>query len=68
MIPVTVFKDATVALFGLGGSGLATAEALKAGGATVVAYDDSEASRRKAGEAGILPTGASARRSTSARR
>ncbi|WP_374253032.1 UDP-N-acetylmuramoyl-L-alanine--D-glutamate ligase [Xanthobacter sp.] len=54
MIPVTVFKDATVALFGLGGSGLATAEALKAGGATVVAYDDSEASRRKAGEAGIL--------------
>ncbi|MEP9354543.1 UDP-N-acetylmuramoyl-L-alanine--D-glutamate ligase [Xanthobacter sp. KR7-65] len=54
MIPVTVFKDATVALFGLGGSGLATAEALKAGGATVVAFDDSEASRRKAGEAGIL--------------
>lgn len=54
MIPVTVFKDRTVALFGLGGSGLATAEALKAGGATVVAYDDSEASRRKASEAGIL--------------
>ena len=54
MIPVTVFKDQTVALFGLGGSGLATAEALKAGGATVVAYDDSETSRRKAGEAGIL--------------
>ncbi|MFS8036255.1 UDP-N-acetylmuramoyl-L-alanine--D-glutamate ligase [Xanthobacter sp. AM11] len=54
MIPVTVFKDQTVALFGLGGSGLATAEALKAGGAQVVAYDDSETSRRKAGEAGIL--------------
>lgn len=54
MIPVTVFKDRTVALFGLGGSGLATAEALKAGGAHVVAYDDAEPSRRKAGEAGIL--------------
>ncbi|MFG1477212.1 UDP-N-acetylmuramoyl-L-alanine--D-glutamate ligase [Xanthobacter sp. V4C-4] len=54
MTPVTVFKDQTVALFGLGGSGLATAEALKAGGAHVIAYDDAEASRRTAGEAGIL--------------
>jgi UDP-N-acetylmuramoylalanine--D-glutamate ligase len=53
MTPVTVFKDQTVALFGLGGSGLATAEALKAGGAHVIAYDDTEAARRKAGEAGI---------------
>ena len=54
MIPVTVFKDETVALFGLGGSGPATAEALVAGGAKVVAYDDAERSRLKAGEAGIL--------------
>ncbi len=54
MIPVTVFKDQAVALFGLGGSGLATAEALVAGGARVIAFDDAEASRRKAGEAGIL--------------
>jgi len=54
MTPVNVFKDQTVALFGLGGSGLATALALKAGGAHVIAYDDAEASRRKAGEAGIL--------------
>ncbi len=53
MIPVTVFKDQTVALFGLGGSGLVTAQALAAGGARVIAYDDAEASRRKAGEAGI---------------
>lgn len=53
MIPVTTFKDQTVALFGLGGSGLATAQALLAGGARVVAYDDAEASRRKAGEAGV---------------
>ncbi len=53
MTPVTVFKDRTVALFGLGGSGLATAQALQAGGARVIAYDDAEPSRRKAGEAGI---------------
>ena len=53
MTPVTVFKDQTVALFGLGGSGLATAQALQAGGAHVVAYDDAEPQRRKAGEAGI---------------
>ncbi|MGQ3676624.1 UDP-N-acetylmuramoyl-L-alanine--D-glutamate ligase [Xanthobacter sp. TB0139] len=53
MIPVTVLKDQTVALFGLGGSGLATAEALQAGGAHVVAYDDSERARLKAAEAGI---------------
>ena len=33
MIPVTTFKDKRVALFGLGGSGLATARALVAGGA-----------------------------------
>jgi UDP-N-acetylmuramoylalanine--D-glutamate ligase len=40
MIPITVFAGRTVALFGLGGSGLATARALSAGGATVVAWDD----------------------------
>ena len=33
MTPVTYFAGKTVALFGLGGSGLATALALKAGGA-----------------------------------
>lgn len=53
MIPVTSFKDKTVALFGLGGSGLATAEALQAGGADVIAYDDGEAGRLKASEKGI---------------
>ena len=40
MIPVTTFKGKTVALFGLGGSGLATALALAAGGAEVIAWDD----------------------------
>ena len=41
MIPVTTFKGKKVALFGLGGSGLATAAALVAGGAVVTAWDES---------------------------
>ncbi|MCJ2071845.1 UDP-N-acetylmuramoyl-L-alanine--D-glutamate ligase [Methylobacterium sp. J-030] len=53
MTPVTVFQDKTVALFGLGGSGLATALALKAGGAEVRAWDDSADSRVRAQEAGV---------------
>ncbi|MEA2860508.1 MAG: UDP-N-acetylmuramoylalanine--D-glutamate ligase [Methylobacteriaceae bacterium] len=40
MIPVTSFAGKRVALFGLGGSGLATARALLEGGADVAAYDD----------------------------
>ena len=44
MTPATTFAGRTVALFGLGGSGLATALALKAGGARVVACDDNAAS------------------------
>lgn len=53
MIPVTIFKDRTLAVFGLGGSGLATAQALIAGGARVIADDDSAAGRAKAEAAGI---------------
>jgi UDP-N-acetylmuramoylalanine--D-glutamate ligase len=53
MIPVTTFKGKTVALFGLGGSGLATAMALAAGGAEVVAWDDNPASVENAATAGI---------------
>jgi UDP-N-acetylmuramoylalanine--D-glutamate ligase len=53
MTPVTVFAGQHVALFGLGGSGLATARALKAGGADVAAWDDSQASRDKAAGEGI---------------
>ncbi|MET3413341.1 UDP-N-acetylmuramoyl-L-alanine--D-glutamate ligase [Methylobacterium sp. 1030] len=53
MTPVTVFQDKTVALFGLGGSGLATALALKAGGAGVQAWDDNADSLARAREAGI---------------
>jgi UDP-N-acetylmuramoylalanine--D-glutamate ligase len=40
MIPVTTFAGKTVAVFGLGGSGLASCRALAAGGARVVAFDD----------------------------
>jgi UDP-N-acetylmuramoylalanine--D-glutamate ligase len=40
VIPVTTFSGKKVAVFGLGGSGLATAGALMAGGADVTAWDD----------------------------
>lgn len=53
MIPVTTFKGKAVALFGLGGSGLATALALAAGGADVTAWDDSPASVENASTAGV---------------
>jgi UDP-N-acetylmuramoylalanine--D-glutamate ligase len=53
MIPVTTFKDRRVALFGLGGSGLATAKALVAGGADVIAWDDNPDSVARAGADGI---------------
>ena len=54
MIPVTTFKDKQVALFGLGGSGLATARALVAGGAKVTAWDDNPDSVARAGAEGIV--------------
>ena len=53
MIPVTTFAGKKVAVFGLGGSGLASATALVAGGADVVAYDDNADSIRKAEAANI---------------
>jgi UDP-N-acetylmuramoylalanine--D-glutamate ligase len=50
MIPVTVFAGKKVAIFGLGGSGLASASALLAGGADVIGWDDNAipSSRRPA--------------------
>ena len=54
MTPVSTFKGRRVALFGLGGSGLATARALIAGGATVAAWDDGEASRARAAEVPLV--------------
>jgi UDP-N-acetylmuramoylalanine--D-glutamate ligase len=53
MIPVTSFAGRKVALFGLGGSGRASASALLAGGADVVAFDDSVERVEEASHAGI---------------
>jgi UDP-N-acetylmuramoylalanine--D-glutamate ligase len=53
VIPITTFAGKKVAVFGLGGSGLASASALLAGGADVVAYDDDAQSVTKANAAGI---------------
>ena len=53
MTPVTTFAGQTVALFGLGGSGLATALALQMGGAHVVACDDNPAKNAEAQAKGI---------------
>ena len=54
MTPVSTFNGKRVALFGLGGSGLATARALIAGGAEVAAWDDGEASRARAAEVPLV--------------
>jgi len=53
VIAITTFAGKKVAVFGLGGSGLASASALLAGGADVVAFDDNAASVTKANAAGI---------------
>ena len=53
MIPVTIFKGRTVAVFGLGLSGRASARALMAGGAHVAAWDDGVESRQRAATEGI---------------
>lgn len=53
MIPVDVFKDQGVAVFGLGDSGIAAAEALVAGGAQVSAWDDGAPGRAAATQHGI---------------
>ncbi|BDA85588.1 UDP-N-acetylmuramoylalanine--D-glutamate ligase [Aureimonas sp. SA4125] len=54
MIPATTFDGKRVALFGLGGSGRATALSLLAGGAEVLAYDDNPASVAAAEKDGIF--------------
>ncbi len=53
MTPATTFAGRDVALFGLGGSGLATALALKEGGAHVIACDDNPAKVAQAQAKGI---------------
>ena len=53
MTPVTCMAGRSLALFGLGGSGLATALALKAGGAHVLACDDNPSRMEAANAQGI---------------
>ncbi|WP_372604121.1 UDP-N-acetylmuramoyl-L-alanine--D-glutamate ligase [Actibacterium sp.] len=48
MIPVQGFEGAKVGVLGLGRSGLATARALRAGGAEPICWDDNEAARGRA--------------------
>src|SRR6202049_3180927 len=54
MIPITSFAGKTVAVFGLGGSGLASCHALKAGGAEVIASDDGVDQLAAAAQAGFV--------------
>jgi UDP-N-acetylmuramoylalanine--D-glutamate ligase len=56
VVPITTFAGKKVAVFGLGGSGLASASALLAGGADVVGADDDAQSVAKANAAGIPGT------------
>lgn len=53
MIAATTLAGTKAALFGLGASGVATAQAMIAGGAEVVAWDDNPDSIDKARDAGI---------------
>jgi len=53
MTPVTTFAGKTVAVFGLGGSGLASCRALAAGGAGVIASDDDAARMAEAARGGF---------------
>lgn len=53
MTPIENFRGQSVALFGLGGSGMSTAEALRKGGAVVTVWDDSPAAIGKARAAGF---------------
>ncbi|MGE0668247.1 MAG: UDP-N-acetylmuramoyl-L-alanine--D-glutamate ligase [Sphingomonadales bacterium] len=53
MIPVTTYRDREVAVFGLARSGIASARALAAGGASVTAWDDNAKSRDLAAAASV---------------
>ncbi|MGE3528236.1 MAG: UDP-N-acetylmuramoyl-L-alanine--D-glutamate ligase [Methyloceanibacter sp.] len=53
MIPVTIFAGREVAVLGLGLSGLASARALQAGGATPILWDDNPAAREEAARQGF---------------
>ncbi|MCB1348983.1 MAG: UDP-N-acetylmuramoyl-L-alanine--D-glutamate ligase [Maritimibacter sp.] len=53
MIPVRGHEGQRIAVLGLGRSGLATARALEAGGATALCWDDSPEARERAEAAGL---------------
>lgn len=53
MIPATTFAGRRVAVFGLGRSGTATCRSLVVGGATVLAWDESQLSREQAEADGV---------------
>lgn len=53
MIAATSFSGKKVVLFGLGGSGLVTAQSLQIAGAELIAWDDNPAQIEKANELGI---------------
>lgn len=53
MIAAAGFNGKSIALFGLGGSGMATAASLLNGGAEVIAWDDNPASVADAADVGI---------------
>ncbi len=53
MIPITTFSGKTVAIFGLGSSGLLAARALKEGGADVIGFDDNDTTIAAAQAAGV---------------
>ncbi len=53
MTPITIFAGKTVAVFGLARSGIASAEALRAGGAVVACWDDGTGGREAAAKAGL---------------
>ncbi len=53
MIDLSTYRGQTVAVMGLGASGLVAARALQRGGATVRAWDDQESRRQAAADDGI---------------
>jgi UDP-N-acetylmuramoylalanine--D-glutamate ligase len=53
MIPVTIFAGRDVAILGLGLSGLSSARALRAGGATPILWDDQASAREEAASQGF---------------
>ena len=56
MIVAHSYKGQTIAIFGLGRTGLSAAKSLTQGGARVWAWDDNETSRKAALEAGVSVT------------